>query len=78
MEAYSTATTARRRRELPDMKMKGGLHRERGQAWGASFSGTDPEGRRYTLILSHEECMDILKAAVSADPQMVRDALAAS
>lgn len=77
MKAYSRPATGRAsmRKELPDMEMKGGLHRQGDAPWGAQFIGEGPDGRRYVVELSHAECLDVIRTAVGDMPDLVEEAL---
>ena len=75
MKAYSTGGTARQRKELPEMRLKGSLYRQGNDPWGAMFSGTGPDGRRYVIILDHEECLDVIRTAADVAEDLVEKAI---
>lgn len=76
MKVTSHNTGARRRTDMPEIKMQGGLSRRGGaQEWGVNFLGRDEKGRTWSVDLSHEEAMDIIRAAGAGAQDMIDKAL---
>lgn len=76
MKVTSYNDGARRRTDMPEIKMQGGLSRQgNAKEWGVNFLGRDEKGRTWSVDLSHEEAMDIIRAAGAFAQDMVEMAL---
>jgi len=76
MKVTSYNDGARRRTDMPEIKMKGWLARKGNtREWGVEFLGRDDKGRTWIVELSHTEALDIIRAAGAAAQDMVDKAL---
>lgn len=75
MKVTSYNDGGRHRTDMPEIKMSGSLFRKGEADWGVMYNGRDETGRHWTVEISHEEALDIIRSAAHASQEMIDKAL---